>query len=84
MSDRVRRMTAREVENLLKKHGFNLVSQKGSHQKWRNSETGLQVIVPAHSAALCRSERFAPSSKVPRYQSQNGRIEIPQSVCILL
>jgi predicted RNA binding protein YcfA (HicA-like mRNA interferase family) len=41
-------MTAREVENLLRKHGFRLASQKGSHRKWRNLEKGLQVIVPAH------------------------------------
>jgi predicted RNA binding protein YcfA (HicA-like mRNA interferase family) len=37
MSDRVRRMTAREVEAVLKRYGFDLVSQKGSHLKWRNS-----------------------------------------------
>ena len=49
MTDRVRRMTAREVEGLLRRHGFNLVSQKGSHRKWRNSEKALQVVVPAHS-----------------------------------
>lgn len=48
MSDRVRRMIAREVESLLRRHGFSLVSQKGSHRKWRNSEKGLQAIVPAH------------------------------------
>ena len=48
MSDRVRRMTARELEALLRRYGFDLVSQKGSHRKWRNSDKGLQVVVPAH------------------------------------
>ena len=48
MSDRVRRMTAREVEAVPKRYGFDLVSQKGSHRKWRNSANGLQVIVPEH------------------------------------
>ncbi|MFQ5807370.1 MAG: type II toxin-antitoxin system HicA family toxin [Phycisphaerae bacterium] len=48
MGDRVRRMTAREVEALLGRHGFELVSQKGSHRKWRNGARGLQVIVPQH------------------------------------
>jgi predicted RNA binding protein YcfA (HicA-like mRNA interferase family) len=48
MGERMRRMTAREVEVLLKRHGFQLASQKGSHRKWRQSETGLQVIVPEH------------------------------------
>jgi predicted RNA binding protein YcfA (HicA-like mRNA interferase family) len=48
MSPRMRRLTAREVEELLSKHGFNLVSQKGSHRKWKLAARGLQVIVPFH------------------------------------
>ena len=48
MSPRIVRMTAREVEALLRAHGFRLVSQKGSHRKWRNPVSGLQVIVPEH------------------------------------
>ncbi|WP_416666544.1 type II toxin-antitoxin system HicA family toxin [Egbenema bharatensis] len=45
---RIRRMNAAEVEKLLKQYGFELISQKGSHRKWRNPEQGLQVIVPYH------------------------------------
>ena len=41
-------MTARELESLLSQHGFHRVSQKGSHCKWRNPETGKQAIVPEH------------------------------------
>jgi predicted RNA binding protein YcfA (HicA-like mRNA interferase family) len=45
-------MKSREVEAILKRYGFVLISQKisqkGSHRKWRNSELGLQVIVPEH------------------------------------
>lgn len=48
MSSRIRRLTAREVENILSQYGFQLVSQKGSHRKWRNELLGLQVIVPEH------------------------------------
>ncbi|WP_346292069.1 type II toxin-antitoxin system HicA family toxin [Sphaerothrix gracilis] len=48
MSKRIRRMKAREVEKILSQHGFELISQKGSHRKWRNSSSGLQVIVPEH------------------------------------
>ena len=48
MSARRRRMTASEVISILGSHGFELVSQKGSHQKWRNPETRRQVIVPMH------------------------------------
>jgi predicted RNA binding protein YcfA (HicA-like mRNA interferase family) len=47
-------MTAREVEAVLRKHGFNLVSQKGSHRKSKNSAKGLQVIVPEHRGAPSR------------------------------
>ncbi|HPB80692.1 MAG TPA: type II toxin-antitoxin system HicA family toxin [Spirochaetota bacterium] len=43
-----KRYTAGEIESYLKKGGFTIVSQKGSHRKWRNSETGKQVIVPWH------------------------------------
>jgi predicted RNA binding protein YcfA (HicA-like mRNA interferase family) len=48
MSPRIVRMTAREVEALLRRHGFRIVSQRGSHRKWRNPERGLLVIVPEH------------------------------------
>ncbi len=48
MGERIRRMTAREVETLLRRYGFRLISQKGSHRKWRNENLGLQVIVPEH------------------------------------
>ena len=42
------RMTARDVEALLRRSGFEFVSQKGSHRKWRHPTSGLQVIVPEH------------------------------------
>jgi predicted RNA binding protein YcfA (HicA-like mRNA interferase family) len=48
MGERIRRMTAREVEALLARHGFALISQKGSHRKWRHPGSTLQVIVPDH------------------------------------
>jgi predicted RNA binding protein YcfA (HicA-like mRNA interferase family) len=45
---RVRCMSASEVERILQNYGFELISQKGSHRKWRNLEQELQVIVPYH------------------------------------
>ncbi len=42
------RLTAREVERVLRAHGFEIVTQKGSDVKWRNLRTGKQVIVPGH------------------------------------
>lgn len=47
---RIRRMNADEVERILQRYGFELVSQKGSHRKWRNAEEELQVIVPYHKS----------------------------------
>jgi predicted RNA binding protein YcfA (HicA-like mRNA interferase family) len=48
MSERIRRLTAREVERILSRHGFLLVSQRGSHRKWRHPELHRQVVVPEH------------------------------------
>lgn len=41
-------MTSQEMIRLLKTKGFEMVSQNGSHIKFRNSETGKTVIVPYH------------------------------------
>ena len=48
MARRLLRLTAVEVTRVLLQHGFTLVSQRGSHQKWKNPKTGKQVIVPYH------------------------------------
>ena len=48
MADKLPRLKADEVIRVLQWHGFILVSQRGSHQKWRNQDTGKQVIVPYH------------------------------------
>jgi predicted RNA binding protein YcfA (HicA-like mRNA interferase family) len=49
MGEHVRRLTPREVESILHRHGLVLVSQKGSHRKWRHPVRGVQVIVPMHA-----------------------------------
>ena len=54
MGERMLRMTAREVEGLLRRYGFELILQKGSHRKWRQPETGSQVIVPEHRGRTLR------------------------------
>jgi predicted RNA binding protein YcfA (HicA-like mRNA interferase family) len=43
-----KRFTAAEVIKILSTHGFEKISQKGSHQKWKNFDSGSQVIVPFH------------------------------------
>jgi predicted RNA binding protein YcfA (HicA-like mRNA interferase family) len=48
MGERVVRMTSREIESILRRHGFTLIAQKGSHRKWRNELTKRQTTVPEH------------------------------------
>lgn len=50
MAGRIKRLTAKELEALLTKHGFEMVSQRGSHRKWWNRDLNTQVIVPLHGS----------------------------------
>ena len=45
-------MTPREMIKHLKKNGFEVVSQNGSHVKMRNDTTDHQTVIPYHSASL--------------------------------
>ena len=45
-------MTPQEMIKLLKKNGFEVVSQNGSHIKLTNIQTNKTVIVPYHSRDL--------------------------------
>ena len=49
MSQRFPVRNAKEVVKVLRKHGFVLIAQSGSHQKWRH-ENGRQVIVAMHGS----------------------------------
>ena len=48
MARKLPRLKASEIIKVLQQHGFILVSQRGSHQKWRNDDMGKQVIVHYH------------------------------------
>ena len=48
MGEKIILFTARQLERLLAKYGFELISQKVSHRKWRDADSGRQVIVPEH------------------------------------
>lgn len=64
-----RRLTANDIELVLKKHGFECISQKGSHRKWRNSDNGLVTIVPYHGNRLLPIGTLFSiirSSKIPK------------------
>ena len=45
-------MKPREMVALLEKNGFAFVSSNGSHRKYRNTQTGVMVIVPYHAKEL--------------------------------
>ncbi len=45
-------MTSWEMIQHLKKNGFQVVSQNGSHVKMRNNITGCQTEVPYHNTSL--------------------------------
>lgn len=45
-------MTSSEMLKYLKKHGFHIISQNGSHVKMRNRYTQKCVIVPCHAKDL--------------------------------
>lgn len=51
---------------------FELVSQKGSHRKWRNHGSGLQVIVPEPSRPNAAAGHIAFNPKALNFLSQNG------------
>jgi predicted RNA binding protein YcfA (HicA-like mRNA interferase family) len=48
MTEKLPHLKADQVISVLEKHGFMFISQNGSHQKWHQSDTGMQVIVPYH------------------------------------
>ncbi len=48
MSRRFPVCTAKDIVKVLRRHGFALAGQTGSHQKWRHAN-GRQVIVAVHA-----------------------------------
>jgi len=48
MAQKLPRLKADEIIRILQRHGFILISKRGSHQKWRHPVTAKQVIVPFH------------------------------------
>lgn len=45
-------LTSREMIQKLRKHGFEIISQNGSHVKLVNKHTNVTVIVPYHCKDL--------------------------------
>ena len=45
-------MTPKQMVRLLKKNGFEIISQNGSHIQLRHTITGLQTEVPMHCKDL--------------------------------
>ena len=71
MGEKIRLFTATELERLLSRYGFVLISQKGSHRKWRNPGTGRQVIVPFHAGRplpLGTLRNILINSEIPEHE----------------
>lgn len=45
-------MTPKEMIRYLKKNGFKIIGQRGSHVKMKNKKTGRQTTVPYHSQSM--------------------------------
>ena len=45
-------LTSKEMIRKLKKHGFMVISQNGSHVKLFNSDKNITIIVPYHNREL--------------------------------
>jgi len=74
MGEKILRLTAKEVERLLSKYGFVLVSQKGSHRKWRNQISSRQVIVPYHgnqALPLGTLRNILTNAEIPDFEWKN-------------
>jgi len=51
MSQKLPRVTAKDIISILEKKGFVLIRQSGSHRIYRN-EKGKRVTVPYHSGKI--------------------------------
>jgi predicted RNA binding protein YcfA (HicA-like mRNA interferase family) len=51
LSERLPRLTAREIIAVLERRGFLLARSSGSHQIYKNS-SGKRVTVPAHAGKI--------------------------------
>jgi len=52
VSERTPRITSARARAILKRHGFSMIGQSGCHQKWRNAETGKQVVLAEHRGKI--------------------------------
>jgi predicted RNA binding protein YcfA (HicA-like mRNA interferase family) len=74
MAGRIHRMNARQAETVLLRNGFRLVSQRGSHRKWRHDGMRLQVIVPehrGHDLPLGTLRSIMQAAQIPEIQWRN-------------
>ena len=51
MSERLPRLTAREIIRVLEKRGFSLSRSSGSHHIYKNS-AGKRVTIPVHAGKI--------------------------------
>jgi predicted RNA binding protein YcfA (HicA-like mRNA interferase family) len=66
----MRPITAKRLIQILLAHGFELSRQKGSHQIYRHSESGIIVPVPMHGrnkpVYIGTLQAIIKQSKIPK------------------
>lgn len=72
MSGRIRRMIAREVETLLRNHGFQLFRRKVAIANGGILKRTCKRLCRSTPIARCRLERCVVSSKPQRFLTRSG------------
>jgi predicted RNA binding protein YcfA (HicA-like mRNA interferase family) len=74
MSEKLPRLTSKEVEAILSTNGFVLLGQKGSHRKWWSTARRSIVVVPEHRGKALPVGTLAQiirASGIPRLRWKN-------------
>lgn len=68
-------MTPKEMIRFLKKNGFRIMSQHGSHCKLKNHQTGQQTVVPMHNNDLSKGTEEAILKQTNLKFMKKGRVK---------
>ena len=65
--------TMREAQKIFKRNGYQLVSQRGSHQKWVKEGDRIPIILPYHSRD---NEQVRPGDWKTIVKEHNLRLDV--------
>ncbi len=72
--ERQARLTAFQVEKILKSNAFELIGQKGSHRKWWHPERRAIVVVPEHAGKVLPIGTLAQIIRASGIPKKNWRV----------